>query len=60
MGVVLNLTVESGGWKKDSTGKFSLNTGTGAIKIVGNWQKRILQEMDLFMCRFYGRVLSII
>ena len=36
-GVALNFNgAESGGWKKDSTGKFSLNTSTGAIKIVGN------------------------
>lgn len=36
-GVALNFNgTESGGWKKDSTGKFSLNTSTGAIKIVGN------------------------
>lgn len=36
-GVALNFNgAESGGWKKDSTGKFSLNTGTGAIKIIGN------------------------
>lgn len=46
-GVALNFNgAESGGWKKDSTGKFSLNTSTGAIKIVGNLaSKRILQEI---------------
>ncbi len=36
-GVDLNFNgAESGGWKTDSTGKFSLNTSTGAIKIIGN------------------------
>ncbi len=36
-GVSLNFNgAESGGWKNDSTGKFSLNSSTGAIKIIGN------------------------
>ncbi|WP_298072221.1 hypothetical protein [uncultured Bacteroides sp.] len=36
-GVGLNFNgAESGGWKKDSTGKFAMETATGAIKIVGN------------------------
>lgn len=36
-GVDLNFNgAESGGWKNDSTGKFSLNYSTGAIKIIGN------------------------
>lgn len=36
-GVALNFNgAESGGWKEDSTGKFALETGTGAIKIIGN------------------------
>ena len=36
-GVALNFNgAESSGWKTDSTGKFQMNTATGAIKIIAN------------------------
>ena len=36
-GVALNFNgAESSGWKTDSTGKFQMNTTTGAIKIIAN------------------------
>lgn len=52
-GLTLNFNgASSGDWRTDSTGKFQMNTSTGAIKIIGNLASKsnIASDVLNYMC----------